>query len=324
MEKMKNNNNLSVKSKNGVYITVTGGSKSNLCGLYSKKTLTFISLLLITALVFSPLISIGNGAEVVSDVVIGNEYELLKAISTAPNKKSYVIGISENIALKNLLEIPNGKNITLVMNCGTSSFVSVIGTNGVDTVIVKSGGSLVLLDGVVITHVKGDRGRGVYVESRGTLIIDGGKISGNTVNGTGGGVYNAGSFVMSGGVISDNTASSDGGGVYNDVSGSFVMSGGEISRNTAPYGGGVQYFSGSVKGTFTLSGGKIFNNTATSGSGDHGDLSVVCVDSAAHLKFYHLFIVIVVVVVIGVLLVYRSKKRKHSLRNALVGGSVVV
>jgi hypothetical protein len=130
---------------------------------YNKKTLAFVALLLITALVCSQFVFVCSGASVVPDVVVENEAELLNAISAAPDKKSYVIGLSEDIALKNSLEIPENKNITLIMFGSASSFVSLLGNNTVDTIIVNNGGTLVLLDGIVITHMKNDNGRGVYI-----------------------------------------------------------------------------------------------------------------------------------------------------------------
>ena len=315
-------------------------SKFTLYRFYSKKVVVFVSLLFMILLVLSSHIFVANGT-LVPDVVVGNEVELLNAVSAAPDKKSYIIGLSDDVVLKNSLEIPKNKIITLVLFGGASSFVCLIGSDGVDTIIVKSGGELVLLDGIVVTHVKGNNGRGVCVERKGTLILFDCEISGNTVNdvgggvynqgtfkmhsgkisgntviidnviyGCGGGVYNTGSFVMSNGVISNNTASI-GGGVYNDVDGSFVMSGGEITYNTASIGGGVYYFSGSVKGTFTMTGGTIFSNTVTTG-GD-SNFSETCVDSAHFYLLYLLFIVIAVIVVM-VLLVYRSKRLKQSNR----------
>jgi hypothetical protein len=316
---------------------VTGSFKSNLCCIYSKKT---FSLLFIVALVFSSFLLVTNRASAVPDVVVGTEDELLNAISAAPNKKQYTIDISDDLVLKNSLEIPKNKRITLVVFGRDSSF-ALIGCDGVDTVIVRSGGELVLLSGVVITHAKGDSGRGVYVENKGKFILTGGEISGNTVNDAvgggvynqgvfkmltggkisgnnalnGGGVYNAGNFEMVDGVISDNAASSDGGGVYNSADGSFVMSGGEITCNTARYGGGVHYFSGTVKGTVTLSGGKIFNNTATGGFGYSPDLDILFVDGwyPAMLFVLLLIVSVAVVVVVCVLLFYRTKRRKKAL-----------
>jgi hypothetical protein len=195
-----------------------------------------------------------------------------------------------------------------------------------------------LLAGVVITHAKGDSGRGVYIENKGTFILNGGEISGNRVNdfdggggvynqgifkllsgkisdntaffdggndiSKGGGVYNTGNFAMSDGVISDNVARF-GGGVYNSEGGSFVMLDGEITRNTALCGGGVQYFTGSVKGAVTLSGGKIFGNTAINGY-EH-DLGVLCVDDGfPYVLLCILLFLVVVVVVVGCLFFYRQ------------------
>ena len=324
---------------------MTGSLKPGLCCNYSKKT--FVTLLFIVALFFSSFLLVTNRASAVPDVVVGTEDELLNAIIAAPNKKQCTIDVSDDIVLKSSLEIPKNKRITLVVFDPDSSF-ALIGCNGVDTVIVRSGGELVLLSGVVITHTKDDSGRGIYIENKGTFILNGGAISGNRVNdfdggggvynqgvfkmfsgkisdntaffdgdyniSCGGGVYNIGNFEMSGGVISDNFARF-GGGVYNHADGSFVMSDGEITRNTAFYGGGVEYSVGTVKGTVTLSGGKIFNNTATSDSGYSPDLSIVCVDGWHPAKLFVplLLASVTIVMVVCVLLFYRIKKRKKSL-----------
>ena len=318
--------------------------KSASCAFFVKKALVFVFLLFIVMLAFA-FISVANSSSVVSPVVVGNETELLNAIGEAPNKKSYVIGVSENITLKSTLEIPKSKSITLIGYSGVYSFVSLFGADGVDTIVVKSGGLLTIESGVVVTHIEGNSGRGVYVEPKGTLILSGGEISGNTVHndggggvynqgtftmidgkisnntardnslydGKGGGVYNVGTFKMSDGLISGNTASMGGGGVYNCADGTFIMSGGEITRNTASYGGGVQYFSGTVKGSFTLSGGKISGNIATTDSGWSRDLGVVFVDGPFFGVLYLLLtgIVIVgfVIAVVGLVMYFKRRNR---------------
>ena len=312
--------------------------KSDSCEFFAKKTSVFVFLLLMVMLAF-PFISMANSSSVAPPVVVGNETELLNALNEAPNKKSCVIGISENITLKKTLEIPKSKNIALIMSDSASIFVSLVGADGADTIVVKSGGTLTLESGVVVTHVEGEFGRGVYVERKGTLILSGGIISGNTVHndggggvynqgaftmiggkisnntardnsiyGDGGGVYNVGTFKMSDGVISGNNASGMGGGVYNWKEGIFVMYGGEITRNNASYGGGLFYFSGTVKGSFTLSGGKISGNTDTNGGGQSRDLGVLCVDGPfLGLHFLSFGLVIVGVVIVVGLFFYRSK-----------------
>ena len=103
-----------------------------------------------------------------------------------------------------------------------------------------------------------ESGGGVYIGMLGTLNLYGGRITGNSSGGYGGGVVCWGSFHMYGGEISNNSAE-QGGGVYG---GPFTMSGGEISGNKAERGGGVYAF-----GTFTMSGGTIRNNRAVRNNG---------------------------------------------------------
>jgi hypothetical protein len=130
-------------------------------------------------------------------------------------------------------------------------------TNNTNSLVVISGGKLVLRSGGTITgntrsSSSSSYGGGVYVASSGSFEMNGGTISGNTAYYYGGGVYvaNNGSFEMNGGTISGNTASYyNGGGVYVANNGSFEMSGGTISGNTASdYGGGVYVYS---SGSFT-------------------------------------------------------------------------
>ncbi|MDR0460226.1 MAG: autotransporter adhesin family protein [Nitrososphaerota archaeon] len=309
--------------------------EANLHYFFSKKFVIFVSLLFLLVLVFSSSISVVIGASITSDVVVKNEMEILNAISEAPNKKSHIISLSENITLKNSLEIPKNKNITLIAFGGSDACLR--GSNDIDTIVIKSGGILVLLDNIVVTHEEDAIGRGLCVESGGTLILSGGEIFGNTVNASGGGVYNqgdfkmysgkisnntvyingggmynAGSFVMSGGEISDNTASSWGGGVLTDSRATFIMSGGQITHNTAGVdGGGVFYFSGD-KGTFTLLGGEIFDNTATLYAIGNNLAEVSVHPWTPFTVINCLLFIIVAVIVTGILLLlYRLKRQKR-------------
>ena len=84
-----------------------------------------------------------------------------------------------------------------------------------------------------------------------------GTITGGSITGNGGGVYNQGTFAMYGGKISGNTANS-GGGVY-VLGNGFIMYGGEISNNTAKYNGGGVY---NARLNTIIAGGSIKNNTA--------------------------------------------------------------
>ena len=131
-----------------------------------------------------------------------------------------------------------------------SGSISGTGT-GVD---VSSGSSKFNMYGGSITgNTVTGSGGGVYMASGAEFTMNGGEISGNTSSSYGGGVYvykNA-EFTMTGGSITDNAASSknksNGGGVYS--AGTFTMTGGSITRNKAKYGGGVW-----TDASFTVSG----------------------------------------------------------------------
>ncbi len=175
------------------------------------------------------------------------------------------------------------RNLTSAIAAGSAIYVSsgdleVVGTTGKITggnhadhaggIVVDEGGTLIL-EGGAISGNEGLTGGGVWVND-GTFEMNGGEIS-NNIGGWGGGVYlEDGVFTMNAGKIKDNTVSegerSDGygGGVYIYSNlGTFTMNGGEISGNSASNeGGGVSSY-----GTFTLNNGIISGNTASEGGG---------------------------------------------------------
>jgi len=230
------------------------------------------------------------------DKTVISEVQLIDAISDAPLIAPYVIELGANISLApdTTITIPSGKNITL-----TGSF-SLIGADGQPTITVE--GTLTI-DGITITHDATATGasRGVLVKSSGALYMNsgaimgnkalgsfgfdsygggvflsrdvsspptftmtGGKISGNTASGFGGGVSSLAYFTMTGGEISGNTVSGSGGGVHNTSY--FTMTGGKISGNTASSSGGGVLNSG-AQNTFTMTEGEISGNTATGSGG---------------------------------------------------------
>ena len=131
--------------------------------------------------------------------------------------------------------------------------------------------------------VKGNGG-GVYISAEGMFTMRGGEISGNTAanysssnpnfTAYGGGVYVKGDFRVYGGKITSNTAEQYGGGIFitssrsvvnnQFTSGQFYLSGGDITDNIARKGGGVYI---DTWGTFTMYGGNISRNTANNGWG---------------------------------------------------------
>ena len=236
--------------------------------LDGKKTLVFVSLLFMVALVSSSLVSVYSGVSPFAlgdpDSKVKDAAELETAITNAPDGEPCVIAITNHIILEKTIVIPAGKNITLVSD-KDSGFYKLSGADGKVTVTVESGAELVLA-GIIVTHV--DNARGTGVEVNGKLTMTDGEIFNNNVTTNSGGVYNNGDFKLTGGAIYNNTATNDGGGIYND--GNFDMTGGTISGNSAKYGGGV-YNNGE---SFTMSGGEIYNNKASAdGGGIYNDKS---------------------------------------------------
>ena len=142
--------------------------------------------------------------------------------------------------------------------------------DGYNTILFVQGGDLTLTNSVEGAGAVTGGSLGVAVGYGGAFTMNGGAISGNTSESSGGGVcvYDASTFTMNGGAISGNTAYNYGGGVYVDDGGTFAMAGGTISSNTAYEGGGVYVDWG---GAFAMAGGAISGNDANDGGG-------VCVD----------------------------------------------
>jgi predicted outer membrane repeat protein len=121
----------------------------------------------------------------------------------------------------------------------------------------------------------GNNGGGIYACAGTTINISGGIISGNKSEkydsrgaffgegSGGGGIFTRGSMVLSGGKISGNTAKGGGGGIYVDTDfkkyPKFSMEGGTIEGNTAADEGGGIYFGWNG----TITGGSIIKNETT-------------------------------------------------------------
>jgi len=230
----------------------------------SHKTLLLTALLVVmlisscfTYSAFSGIVSFATGT---SDVVVDNETELRDAVNNASFRRSTIIALNKDITLTDTpLTIPVNKDIILTSNKATG-YYKLIGADEREVISIETGG-IFRLDGIIVTHVSGNYGNGVYIGSGGTFYLCSGKILDNIADG-GTGVSNSGNFVMSGGEISGNIAYDGvGGGVAN--TGTFTMLGGEITNNKAMRdGGGVNSY-----GSFIMFGGKIYGNTANSSGG---------------------------------------------------------
>jgi len=131
---------------------------------------------------------------------------------------------------------------------------------------VNSDGTFIMESGAVLrNNINSGDGGGVYIARGGTFTMNGGEISGNTAQSSGGVMLRDGVFIMNGGKITGNTALGVGGGVRNPyANGVFTMNGGEISGNSGTIGGGVRL---SGRAVFTMTGGRISGNTATNDGG---------------------------------------------------------
>ena len=191
------------------------------------------------------------------------------------NNTAYVY-LTGNATLGGHLTV-DGKTLYLCLNGKTLS------SNGSSKIQVKNGGHLVLCDcqggGTIKGATSGWGGMCVYLYTS-TFDMFGGKLTGGTVTGNGGGgaivlddkncVFN-----MYGGEISGNNGRNYGGAIFqnfaknkpNATGGKFNMYGGTIKDNTAKNGGA---FFSTTGGNIKMTGGTISGNTATQSSNDAG------------------------------------------------------
>ncbi len=118
--------------------------------------------------------------------------------------------------------------------------------------------------------IKTTQGRVIEVVSGQTLTLcdcqaTTGSITGGKITGGGAGIHVAGTLVLYGGKITGNSCDGayNGGGVHIDTNGAFYMHGGEILENNALNGGAVNVGGG----IFNMTGGAIENNTADNNGG---------------------------------------------------------
>ena len=122
-------------------------------------------------------------------------------------------------------------------------------------IVNVNGGRLIINEGSIIS------GGELRIDNRGSLVMDGGTITGDSIPGSGVWIVDRqnGTFTMNDGIITGNTTSY-GGGVHIGSGGTFTMNGGIISGNIASFGGGVYRRDG---GHFLLRGGLITDNIAS-------------------------------------------------------------
>lgn len=164
------------------------------------------------------------------------------------------------------IEIQDGYDVLLKGQKGTETLTSK--ANILFT--VKDGGTLTISN---LTLDAGGRKTLIQVEKGGKLILEEGAVLKNCASSA---ICNKGTLIMNGGLITGNDMQqnnyrSGNGGVFNDVGAEFTMKGGSISENgrIPPYKGASTHetyskegYAGGVTnlGTFTMSGGEIRGN----------------------------------------------------------------
>ena len=167
---------------------------------------------------------------------VANEGALKDAIAQGHNN----IKLYNDIDLSDKLVIDGSISVTIDLDGHKlDRGLSGASTMSSGVIYVKQGGSLTITDGSVnksgkITGGYANKGGGIY--NSGTLVVNGGTITGNRAGDEGGGIYNDGTLTINGGVISSNTASGNGGGIGNDNT--LTIKGGTITGNSANSAGG--------------------------------------------------------------------------------------
>jgi len=186
-------------------------------------------------------------------------------VANAQNNNNYLIEVDTDQSIDSAtFSYSNKNNIKITLtSIGQNQIVFKLTDRGgsyfpISMFTIDSGVTLIISDNIVLQ----DR---IEVNSGGNLILNGGKISGNTSYGVSVSVAKNGTFTMNSGEISNNNGS----GVF--VAGTFTMKGGEISNNTpigfvGPIGGGVKV----ENGTFIMNNGKISGNQLSNNGGAGG------------------------------------------------------
>jgi uncharacterized repeat protein (TIGR02543 family) len=186
------------------------------------------------------------------------------AIADGGNSKNYIINIMNNFSITGIDTGDTFGNYRLgIISIRGDGMTLSLSGNGY---LLKIGNQTLILRNVTLQGHSTNNRPLVYIIVGG-IIMNGGKISGNTNTGSviteGGGVFiYGGTFTMNSGEISGNTAVYGGGVLIGDDNGTFTMNSGEISGNTAAYGGGVY-----IRGIFTMNNGEISGNTSRNGGG---------------------------------------------------------
>ena len=135
------------------------------------------------------------------------------------------------------LTVAAGKCVTLDLNGHTLNRNQKEYKANNDSVIYIQNGAILTIrsrgegEGI-ITGGYHDNGGGILND--GTLILEGGSVTGNAALNAGGGIANYGTMILMGGSVTGNTSLNMGGGVYNQAKAHLTVYGNIVSGNSAP------------------------------------------------------------------------------------------
>ena len=151
-----------------------------------------------------------------------------------------VITLSEDVTALDgeaMITIAPGKRITLDLNGYTldRNLKERRKDNGC-VLFIQEGAIFTLMDSgeAMGTVTGGYHNNGGGIQNHGTLIMEGGCVTGNTALHSGGGIANYGVMVLTGGSVTGNTALGEGGGIYNHPKAYLTIHGDPVFGNSAP------------------------------------------------------------------------------------------
>ena len=135
---------------------------------------------------------------------------------------------------------------------------------------IRNYGMLTLIDCSIEENVGSGHGGGIWNGSSGKLLLQGSTVSGNRIQGLGGGIYNAGELILLNSTISGNDATSKysmsgGGGIYNE--GILQVQNSTITANHGGTGGGLVNKGVAYLRSTILAGNIAVSGTAADGQG---------------------------------------------------------
>ena len=189
-----------------------------------------------------------------------NETQLENNILNAVIGKPRIITITADISSSSIFEIQSGRDITIKADGTQKTLTCELPPINKNVFHIKSGGKLTLEGNIKLqgTNYGSFERFGIYVEQGGiaeikdNVVITGFQKTGSAC------VYTNGTLIMSGGKITGNQAD-NGGGVFIFNNGTFTMTGGTITGNHANTNGKAMW----IRGIFNWLGGTITGNTGT-------------------------------------------------------------